>query len=206
MRVARHGDGVERLGDRADLIQFDQQGIADFFVDAFPQNLRIRHEHIVADQLHAVAKMLRQQLPAVPVAFGDAVFDRRDRVLPDPVLVQLDHFLGRALAFARFLERVAAISGPELARRDIERDEDVVAGLAPRFADGLQHDFDGLAVGLQVRREAAFVADAGGLAALLEDGRAAHERFPHRFAAPRQTNGAPTGITMNSWKSTLESA
>ena len=32
--VARHRDGVERFGDRADLIQLDQQRVADAFVDA----------------------------------------------------------------------------------------------------------------------------------------------------------------------------
>ena len=51
--VARHAHGVERFGDRADLIQLDQQRVADAFGDAALQNLRVRHEHIVADELHA---------------------------------------------------------------------------------------------------------------------------------------------------------
>ena len=41
--------------------------------------------------------------------------------------------------------------------------------LQPGLADRLEHDFDRLAVRLQVRREAAFVADAGRLAAPLQD-------------------------------------
>ena len=65
------------------------------------QNLRVGHEHVVADQLDAVAERLRQHLPAVPVAFGDAVFDRDDRVLPQPVLVQPDHLLGGAIGVRR---------------------------------------------------------------------------------------------------------
>ena len=60
-------------------------------VDPSLQDLRVGDEHIVADQLHAVAERLRQQLPAVPVALGEAVLDRDDRILPHPVVVELDH-------------------------------------------------------------------------------------------------------------------
>ena len=42
-------------------------------------------------------------------------------------------------------------------------------GLHAGLADGFEHDFDRLAVRLQVRREAAFVADAGRLPAPLQD-------------------------------------
>ena len=54
--VARHGHRVERFGDGADLVQLDEQGVADAVGDAPLQDLRIGHEHIVADQLDAVAE------------------------------------------------------------------------------------------------------------------------------------------------------
>ena len=82
--AARHRDGVERFRDGADLIQLDEQRVADAFRDPLLQDLRIGHEHIVADELHAIAERPRQRLPAVPVAFGDAVFNRHDRILPRP--------------------------------------------------------------------------------------------------------------------------
>ena len=50
---------IERLGDGADLVHLHQQRVADALRDAFLQDLRIGHEHIVADQLHLVAERLR---------------------------------------------------------------------------------------------------------------------------------------------------
>ena len=76
----------------------------------------------------------------------------------------------------------------------------------PGLADRFEHDLDRLAVRLQVRREAALVADAGRLAALLQDAAQRVEDLGARRAAPRRTTAAPTGMTMNSWKSTLVSA
>ena len=57
--VARHRDGVERLGDRADLIQLHEQRVADAFGDAALQDLRVGDEHVVADQLHASRRARR---------------------------------------------------------------------------------------------------------------------------------------------------
>ena len=109
-------------------------------------------------------------LPAVPVAFRHAVFDRDDRVLPDPVLVERDHLVGRAGLLAGLLEFVGLRRlVPELARRDVEREEHVVARLVAGLRDRFEHQVDRLAVGRQARREAAFVADPGGMPLLLQD-------------------------------------
>ena len=132
------------------------------------QNLRIGDEHVVADELHAVAERARQRLPAVPVAFGDAVLDRDDRILADPVGVHLDHLVGAARRLARLLEDVPAVV-PQLARGDVEREEHVLPGRVARLADRLEHQVERLAVRSQVRRESAFVADAGRMAGLLQD-------------------------------------
>src|SRR5262245_25189411 len=101
--VGGHPHRVERLGDGADLIQLHQQRVADLVVDPLLENRRIGHEHVVADELYAIAERGRQLPPPVPIAFGEAVFDRDDRILPDPVLVQTDHLLGGSVGFARFL-------------------------------------------------------------------------------------------------------
>src|SRR4029453_11004979 len=37
--------------------------------------LRVRDEHVVADELHAVAERACQRLPAVPVPLGEPVLD-----------------------------------------------------------------------------------------------------------------------------------
>ena len=76
-----HLDGVERLGERADLVDLDQNRVGNARLDALLQELRVGHEQIVADQLEFVAELVGDQLPAVPVVFGQAVLDRDDRVL-----------------------------------------------------------------------------------------------------------------------------
>jgi hypothetical protein len=48
------------------------------------KNLRVGHEDVVAHDLHRLAEAIGQDLPAIPVAFGHAVFDGDDRVLVDP--------------------------------------------------------------------------------------------------------------------------
>ena len=61
-------------------------------------------------------------------------------------------------------------------------------------------------VALQVGREAAFVAHAGGVLLCLEDLPQRMKGLGASRAAPRRRSAAPTGMTMNSWKSTLLSA
>ena len=147
-----------------------------------------------------------QRLPAVPVAFGDAVLDRDDRILAQPVLVEADHLLRRAIRLAGLLERVASAAGPQLARGDVERDEDVLPGLHARPCRSLR-----------ARLRAPRGSTSGSARSRLRRRRRstgrALLRMPRsawKISAPMRSasanDGAPTGITMNSWKSTLESA
>ena len=64
------------------LIRIELRGV---FADAAFQALGIGHEEIVADELHARAKLPRQRLPSRPVVLGEAIFDRDDRVAVDPI-------------------------------------------------------------------------------------------------------------------------
>src|SRR5205085_1157209 len=114
VRVLRHFHRVERFSDRTDLIQLDEERVADALRDAALEDFGIRDEHVVADELDAGPKYARQHLPAVPVAFGQAVFDRNDRVFAQPILVEPDHLFRGAIWLARFLEGVRAGAGPEL--------------------------------------------------------------------------------------------
>ena len=115
--------------------------------------LRIRHEEVVADELHALAEPLGEQPPAVPVVLGHRVLEREDRVAAAELAPPLDELLG---AQRPALDVVGAVA-VELGHRRVERDADgvVVPGVAGRREDQLDR---GLGRG-DLRREAALVAD-----------------------------------------------
>ena len=83
---------------------------------------------------------------------------------------------------------------------------DVLAGRVARRLDALDQRLQRRLVGLQVGREAALVADRGVEAALLERALQRVEDLGADPQARRRSVGAPTGTTMNSWKSTELSA
>ena len=74
-------DGVERLGQRADLVHLDQEGVGGALVDAAREPLRVGDEQVVADDLDPVVRALGQRCPAGPVVLGERVLDRDDRVV-----------------------------------------------------------------------------------------------------------------------------
>src|SRR5580765_3736389 len=183
--VRGHADGVQRLADGADLIELDEQGVTDAVVDPSLQDLRVRDEYIVPDQLDAIAKSLRQPLPAFPVAFGETVFDRDDGILPNPVLVQTDHLVRGPFWLAGFLERVSAGASPELARGDVERKPDVGTRLQPCLGHGLEDNLHRFPIRLEIRRDPPLVADARRLAASLQNA----AQGVKDFGAPAQRLG-----------------
>ena len=111
-------DGFERFRQRADLIDLDQDGVGGAFLDAFAQALRVGDEEIVADELDLVA-MGSVDLPAGPIVFRHAVFDRYDRILggePGQVLAGLESSVLR-LAF----QVVVAVLGNSVAAESSAR-------------------------------------------------------------------------------------
>ena len=116
--------------------------------------------------------------PSGPIVFGEAIFDGNDGELADPIDPELRHLLRGARGFVGLLEYVfAAGLVVELARCGIERDGDVFAGLVAGGRDGFENDLDGFVVRFQVGREAAFVADRRGVAALVQHRLQAMEDF-----------------------------
>ena len=68
-RVARaraQRDRVERLAERADLVDLDEDRIRDAGVDALGEALRIGHEEVVADELDARAEPLASAAASRP--------------------------------------------------------------------------------------------------------------------------------------------
>src|SRR5262249_14640016 len=73
--VCRHPNSLQRLGDGANLVELDEESVADAVTDPAFENLGVRHEYVVADELNAAAKLSRQHLPAFPITLRNAVFN-----------------------------------------------------------------------------------------------------------------------------------
>src|SRR5690625_80972 len=109
--VLGHLDGVEGFRQRVDLIQLNQYGVGDFFIDAFLQNFGVGHKQVVTHQLNFVAQFLGVIGPAVPVAFIKPVFDGNDGVLVAQSQQVIGELFGRKylaftsqIVFAIFVE------------------------------------------------------------------------------------------------------
>ena len=121
-------DGFEGFGDGADLVDLDEDGVGDLLLDALLEALGVGDEEVVADELDLVADVFGEVLPAVPVVFGEAVFDGDDGVLVDPVLPEGGHLFGGEFALVGLLEDVlAGLLVVELAGGGVEGDGDVFA-------------------------------------------------------------------------------
>ena len=72
----RQVDRLERLRQRADLVELDECAVRGVRAIAAPNALRVGDEEVVADKLAASPRRARQSGPAVPVVFGEAIFDR----------------------------------------------------------------------------------------------------------------------------------
>ncbi len=170
-RVARalgHLDGGEGFGQRPDLVDLDEDRVADALVDAFLQDLGVGDEQVVAHQLNVLAQALGQVLPAVPVAFGHAVLDGDDGVLVHPGGQHVGPLLGRQADAAFAFQHVVAVL-EELAGGAVQAQGDLLAGRVAGGIDGLQDQLDGGLVVLDAGGEAAFVAHGGAHALVVDD-------------------------------------
>ena len=86
-----HLDGGNGFTEGTDLIEFDQNSVGSIFADAASHTFDVGHEQIVAHQLDLAADGLIQQLPAVPVVLGQAVFEDHDGILLHPTGIHIDH-------------------------------------------------------------------------------------------------------------------
>src|SRR5580658_6458762 len=107
--TAAQVDSLKGFGNSADLVDLDENRIAYAFLNATLQALYIGDENVIAHQLDAAAELIRKNPPAVPVIFGQAVFEGHDRVLADPVVVEVDHLFARKFALIALLEDVLVL-------------------------------------------------------------------------------------------------
>ena len=162
--AVRQVDRVERLGERADLVDLDQQrvGRASRRCRAASRSGLVTNRS--SPTICTRSPSARgQRRPAVPVVLGQRVLDRDERVGVDQLARSTPIIsLGRLRLLPS--KRVAAV-GVELGRRDVERERDVGAEREAGLLDGLGDQVERRrgCVG-RFGREAALVAEAGGQA------------------------------------------
>src|SRR3954463_4427555 len=155
--LVRHLDGGERLGQRADLVDLDQDRVGPSGLDAFGEALDVGDKEIVADELALLADEVGQLLPAVHVVFRHAVLDGDDRIARDEISKVLG-LLGDRAGLALALIYVLAVL-EELGRGAVEANDDVGARLVAGLADRVHDEFERGVRRRQVRGKAALVAD-----------------------------------------------
>ena len=186
-----HLDRLKRLGERADLVDLDEDCVARAHLDSLLQELHVRHEEVVADKLAASADSGRQFLPAFPVVLVKPVLDRINRVFRDKLLKVGDLLVvGEALAVRVLLgsvgellvivEELAVLFHAEFARRAVHRDFHVVARLVACILDCLDNRVERIVDSVELGGKSALVTDSGGKPPALEQLRERMENLgPH---------------------------
>ncbi len=100
--VFRHFDRSQSFGQGTDLVEFDQDGVNDAFLDTFFQDLGVGYEQIVTNQLDFVAQNFSLVCETSPVRLVQTIFDGNDRVLFGQVFQEVSEFFRgeRFVAFA----------------------------------------------------------------------------------------------------------
>ena len=170
-----HLDGVERLGQRTDLVYLDQDRVGATGLDTLLQEIYVGHEQVVAHELAFVADLGGQQLPAFPVVLRHTVLDRVDGVFRYERLEVLDLLLRAALGtlLAFELGVVVHAVGVELRRSAVHADRHIAAfafaaGLVTGHLDCLEDRLDSVLRTVQRGSETALVTDRRRKVALVE--------------------------------------
>lgn len=139
--AARELDALERFGQSPNLVQFYKNGIGDAFLNSFLEDFRIRHKDVITNELNATAQPFCRLAPAVPVVFGQAIFQRVDGGVPiEPVFPNRDQSLRGVLRAIRLSKNVRPLL-VELARGGIEVDGDIRAGLVASLLNRGKEEF-----------------------------------------------------------------
>src|SRR5690606_2697273 len=157
--VFGHFDGVQRFGQRADLVELDQNGVTDTFLDTFFQDLGVGYEQVVAHQLNFGTQFFSLVFPAGPVRFVLTIFDGHNRVLRTKLSQIIGELLGSEnLAFA--FQIVFAVF-VKFRRGTIQRQGHIAAQLVTGRSHGFFNSRQRISVRRQVRCKTTFVTDGG---------------------------------------------
>ena len=93
-----HLAGLDRLGQRTNLVHLEEQCVASLLVDSILNARRVRHEEIVAHDLRPFTNRRRQVAVTFEIVLIEGVFNGHDRVLFDHIAVDGRKLLGRHVA------------------------------------------------------------------------------------------------------------
>src|SRR5207253_9340689 len=141
----------------------DEDRVGNVALDSLPEAVRARDEDVVPDELDAIDELCGQQRPPVPVVLGQRVLERDDRVALDELREEPGHLFAALLPP---LETVEAVP-KDLARGRVQCDRDAVA--MSGAVGGLEDRLDRRLARIEVRREAALVADPGLEPSVMQD-------------------------------------
>lgn len=136
-RAVGHLNGVQGFGQRTDLIQLNQDGVAAAVLNALLQTLGVRYKQIVADQLELIAQACGQFLPAFPVFFIERILQRSDGVLGNQILPERDQLIGGVMLLA-LRQQIGSLFALPLAGSSIDRQHEIIIGLVAGRLDGAQ--------------------------------------------------------------------
>src|SRR6266478_2103718 len=143
----RHLNGCERLRQRTNLIELNQDRISRMFLNTAFETRRIRHEQIIAYQLDAITQALAQVRPALPIILGKAIFDSDNWVLVNPLLIEVHHLAGSQGATLSRQDIFALVI--EFAGSRVHTQENIHARFVARRFDSRYNHLQRLAVGAE---------------------------------------------------------
>ena len=163
-RVAAPGrqlDRLDGLGQGADLVHLDEDGVGHAFLDAAAQALHVGHEEVVADELRVFAERVRHELPSGPVVLVAAVLDADDRVLATELLPVVHPSRSVHLLADTGQDVQALLLVVELAAGRVEGELEILVRLVAGLLDGHQDGVKRLLVGVEVGGKSTLVPDVG---------------------------------------------
>ncbi len=158
-----HSYSLDRLGDGADLVELDENGVAGAHGYALFQTLGVGDEEIVAHDLDLVPQGFGKLDIALPIVLIQAVLDGDDGILAHPLGIELDQLVGGekliGIGFPELVTLATALV-EEFAGCAVQGDGHLLAGPVAGLFDSLHDELQGFLV-VQVGSEAAFVAHRG---------------------------------------------
>ena len=162
-----HFNGIQGFGEGTDLVQFDQDGVGHAHFNALLQPFHVGDKQVIPNQLDFFAQGIGKLFPAVPVIFGQAVFNGNDGVFFAQGSVPFHHF-GRSLHDPFPFQVVFAVF-EQFAGSSIDGQPYLFTGFVAGFFDGFHNHLEGFFVAFQVGCKAPFIPYGRSQAFALQD-------------------------------------